>query len=194
MDAVAWAQIASPLVAAVGIVAVVGWATVDRRRAEEREEEFRRQVTLRAEEDYRAAERAKAADREFELMLRVSAAFERHQAGDPLAAAECRAVLLALNQRLPVTRLFYLGLTGWQPDDASRIDAIAGFYQLPIGADLVRHELRHELQGTPFMLNTSDGGTNGRRLPARKPLAAANGHERRQLTFRLKRASKHAKT
>lgn len=129
-------------------------------------------------------------------MLRVSAAFERHQAGDPLAAAECKAVLLAVNQRLPVARLFYLGLTGWQPDDASRIEAIAAFYQLPIGPDLVRHELRHELQGTPFMLNTPEAGSNGRRLPAHKPRVEANkanGHERRQLTFRLKRASKHAK-
>lgn len=193
MDVVEWAQVASTLVSAGGIIAVVRWAVVDRRRADERAEEARLEQLVQAQESRAYSQRLAAQGADAELVLRVALSFERHQAGDPTAAAECKALLLAVRDRLPVTRLFYLGGAGWQPADNPRIEALANFYGLPVGADLARREIRHELQGTAFTIH---GGQNGGPpLPAAEPTPSLPPlpDGRRQLLLRMRKPGRHAR-
>jgi hypothetical protein len=191
VDAVSWAQVASPLVSAAGIAAVVVWAVGERRRNDRRAQQDGWEAYRVLQEDRRHARETASARYQVDLVQRVAIAFERHQAGASYAAAECRALLLGIEQRLPVTRFVYLGKAAWQPDDASRIQAIAAFYNLPVGPDLARLELRHELQGSQLTVYTSNGAAETHELPP--PTMAVTDAGPRHLTFRLKRAGRHAR-
>jgi hypothetical protein len=191
VDAVSWAQVVSPLVAAAGIIAAVVWAVRDRRDADDAASQDRWEAYRAANEERQASARLAATQHQSDLMLRVALAFERHQSGDPLAGADCKALLLAVGQRLPVTRLLYLGEPAWLPEDGPRIEAIASFYGLPVNAELARREIRHELQGTQFVVYSSDGAADQPVLPGL--LNALPDGEQRQLRLRLRHAPRHAR-
>jgi hypothetical protein len=87
--------------------------------------------------------------------------------------------------------LLYLGESAWLPEDEPRIDAIASFYGLPVGVELARREIRHELQGTQFVVYSSDGAAD---QPALAGSAAALPEGvPRQLRLRLRHAPRHAR-
>ncbi len=195
MDAVAWAEIVSPVVSAVAVVAVIGWVAADRRRSERQAAHDRWEIARITEEDRRFADLAANRRQEQELIFRVALAFERHQAGDQLALAECRTFLLAVGDRLPVTRAYYLGTSAWQPDDGLRIDAFARMYDLPVGPLLARRELQQELQGANLTIDLRDGQPAGWKLTSEQ-LADERGIDAgdpRELRLRLRRMPKHAR-
>ena len=191
MDAVSWAQVTSPLVAAAGIIAAVVWAVRDRRGADEQASRDRWDAYRAAVDERQANARLATSRHQADLMLRVALAFERHQSGDALAGADCKALLLAVEQRLPVTRLLYLGESAWLPEDEPRVEAIASFYGLPVSAELARREIRHELQGTQFVIYSSDGASDRPALPG--TLSLLPDGEPRQLRLRLRHAARHAR-
>jgi hypothetical protein len=197
MDAVAWAEIVSPVVSAAAVIAVIGWVATDRRRADRQAAHDRWEIARITEEDRRYADISAAKRQEQELIFRVALAFERHQAGDQLALAECRTFLLAVGNRLPVTRAYYLGTTAWQPDDGVRIEALSSLYDLPVGPLLARRELQQELQGVNVTIDLRDGQPAGWKLTGDQ-LAAERGitdgdGENRELRLRLRRMPKHAR-
>lgn len=195
MDAVAWAQIVSPVVSAAAVIAVIGWVAADRRRAERQAARDRWEIARITEEDRRYADLAASQRQEQELIFRVALAFERHQGGDTLAQAECRTFLLAVGDRLPVTRALYLGTTAWQPDDGVRIDAFSRMYDLPVGPLLARRELQQELQGVNVTIDLRDGHPAGWKLTSAQ-IASERGitaGDYRELRLRLRRMPKHAK-
>src|SRR5450432_1758 len=160
MDAVSWAEIVSPIVSACGVIAVLIWSSIDRRRADERATEDRWEAYRRATEDRFQAHKAEAVRHDVDVAIRIALAFERHQAGDALAAAECRALLLGVTGWLPVTRQIYLGDLGQQPDDVSRIEAATSFYGMGVGTELARIEIRQQIQGQQFALYNPDSGAD----------------------------------
>jgi hypothetical protein len=186
VDAAGWAQVISPVASACVVVATVGWAVAERRRADDRANEDRYEAYQKSEQDRHQAEKLASATREANLLVQIAVSFERHQAGDAIAAGECRALLLAVGRRLPVTRLLYLGIAGWRPEDNPRIEELAGFYELPVSVELARHELRHELQGTQFTL-FSENGAGDTDLSSLVPFG--NGH--RELLLRVRKPGKH---
>jgi hypothetical protein len=215
MDATAWAQIVSPVVSAAAVIAVICWVAVDRRRADRQAARDRWEIARITEEDRRYADISASKRQEQELIFRVALAFERHQAGDQLALAECRTFLLAAGHRLPVTRAYYLGTTTWQPDDGARIEALSSMYGLPVGPLLSRRELQQELQGVNVTIDLRDGQPAGWQLTNAKLAAdhaitdgAENAAARsaadadddgdadsdhRELWLRLRRMPKHAR-
>jgi hypothetical protein len=195
MDAVAWAEIVSPAVSAAAVIAVLGWVAADRRRSERRAARDRWEIARITEDDRRYAELAANRRQQQELIFRVALAFERHQAGDHLALAECRTFLLAVGDRLPVTRALYLGTTAWQPDDGVRIDAFSRMHDLPVGPLLARRELQHELQGVNVTIDLRDGQPAGWKLTSAQ-IASDRGisaGDYRELRLRLRRMPKHAR-
>ncbi|HET9187849.1 MAG TPA: hypothetical protein VFN80_07835 [Acidothermaceae bacterium] len=195
MDAVAWAEIISPVVSAVAVIAVIGWVAADRRRAERQAAHDRWEIARVTEEDRRYAELAANRRQSQELVFRVALAFERHQAGDKLALAETRTFLLAVGDRLPVTRAYYLGTTAWQPDDGVRIEAFSRMYNLPVGPLLARRELQQELQGVNVTIDLRDGQPAGWKLTGEQLAEerAIGSAEERELKLRLRRMPKHAR-
>ena len=195
MDAVAWAEIISPVVSAAAVIAVIGWVATDRRRAERQAARDRWEIARVTEEDRRYAEFSADRRQKQELIFRVALAFERHQAGDQLALAECRTFLLAAGDRLPVTRAYYLGTTAWQPDDGVRIDAFSRMYDLPVGPLLARRELQHELQGADMTIDLRDGHPAAGKLtgPQLANDRAISAGDYRELRLRVRPMPKHAK-
>ncbi len=195
MDAVAWAEIISPAVSAAAVVALICWVSGDRRRAERQAARDRWEIARITEEDRRYAELAADRRQEQELIFRIALAFERHQAGDQLAMAECRTFLLAVRDRLPVTRAYYLGTTAWQPDDGVRIDAFSRMYDLPVGPLLARRELQHELQGVNMTIDLRDGQPASWKLtgPQLANERGITGGDFRELRLRVRPMPKHAK-
>jgi hypothetical protein len=200
MDAVAWAEIVSPVVSAAAVIAVIGWVATDRRRADRQAARDRWEIARITEEDRRYADISASKRQEQELIFRVALAFERHQAGDQLALAECRTFLLAVGNRLPVTRAYYLGTTAWQADDGVRIEALSSMYDLPVGPLLARRELQQELQGVNVTIDLRDGQPAGWKLTGAQLAAghaiadgADGADDNRELRLRLRRMPKHAR-